>query len=122
MPPIEVGATRAIGAVSAELARKAGADKAGASRAVTGASAGQTTAAAVASSQAEQLRSEQPKSAISKSTLATSDALEPGQAPVDAERVSQIRKAVENGSYPLVPARIADAMIAAGMFLRSSKA
>ena len=36
----------------------------------------------------------------------------------DADRVAQIRKAVENGSYPLVPARIADAMIAAEMFLR----
>jgi len=108
MPPIEVGAPRAIGAVSAELARRAGADNA-----VAGASAG----SAVASAKANPSRP-----AISRSALATSDALEPGQAPVDAERVSQIRKAVENGSYPLVPARIADAIIAAGMFLRSSKA
>ncbi|MBI1402529.1 MAG: flagellar biosynthesis anti-sigma factor FlgM [Porphyrobacter sp.] len=33
--------------------------------------------------------------------------------PVDAERVAQIRAALEDGSYPLVPTRIVDAMIAA---------
>ncbi|TAD82461.1 MAG: flagellar biosynthesis anti-sigma factor FlgM [Sphingomonadales bacterium] len=37
--------------------------------------------------------------------------------PVDAERVAQIRNALRNGSYPLVPARIADAMIAAQVSL-----
>ncbi len=40
---------------------------------------------------------------------------------VDAERVTAIRKAVEDGSYPIVPARIADAMIAAGYLLRVGK-
>lgn len=43
---------------------------------------------------------------------------EAGQPTIDIERVAQIRKAVESGSYPLLPARVADAMIAAGMFLR----
>ena len=33
--------------------------------------------------------------------------------PVNKERIDQIRKALEDGSYPLVPAQIADAMIAA---------
>lgn len=33
--------------------------------------------------------------------------------PVDAERVAQIREALRDGSYPLVPTRIVDAMIAA---------
>lgn len=37
--------------------------------------------------------------------------------PVDGERVAQIRSAIAEGSYPLVPARIADAMIAAGLML-----
>lgn len=37
--------------------------------------------------------------------------------PVDTERVAQIRLAIAEGSYPLVPARIADAMIAAGLRL-----
>lgn len=45
-------------------------------------------------------------------------AFEAGQPTMDIERVAQIRKAVESGSYPLLPARVADAMIAAGMFLR----
>lgn len=47
--------------------------------------------------------------------------LDPGDPPVDAERVAQIRKAIENGSYPVVPAKIADAMIAAGLLLRIGK-
>jgi negative regulator of flagellin synthesis FlgM len=34
-------------------------------------------------------------------------------APVDAERVQQIRAALRDGSYPLVPTKIVDAMIAA---------
>lgn len=51
--------------------------------------------------------------------LVTSDALDPGEAPVDGDRVTVIRKAIEEGSYPVVPARIADAIIAAGMLLRN---
>lgn len=43
------------------------------------------------------------------------------EAPVDAERVAAIRQAVEEGSYPLIPTRIADAMIAAGYLLRTSE-
>ncbi len=35
--------------------------------------------------------------------------------PVDHERVQQIKKALQEGRYPLVPARIADRMIAAQM-------
>lgn len=33
--------------------------------------------------------------------------------PVDADRVAEIRNALRDGTYPLVPAKIADAMIAA---------
>lgn len=33
--------------------------------------------------------------------------------PVDTDRVAEIRNALREGSYPLVPAKIADAMIAA---------
>jgi len=40
-------------------------------------------------------------------------------APVDVDRVTQIRKAIEDGSYPILPTRIADAMIAAGYLLRA---
>ena len=37
--------------------------------------------------------------------------------PVDVERVALIRAAIVSGSYPLVPTKIADAMIAAGLRL-----
>jgi len=37
--------------------------------------------------------------------------------PVDAERVAQIRDALREGTYPLVPTKIADAMIAAQVSL-----
>ena len=53
--------------------------------------------------------------------VVASEALDPGAVPVDSERVVQIRKAVETGTYPLVPAKVADAIIAAGMLLRSPK-
>ena len=51
----------------------------------------------------------------------TSDAVKAGAAPVDQERVQTVRHAIETGKYPMIPARIADAMIAAGMLLRSPK-
>ena len=47
--------------------------------------------------------------------------LDVGPMPVDAERVGEIRRAIESGRYPLVPARVADAMIAAGLLLRRAK-
>ena len=40
--------------------------------------------------------------------------------PVDAERVDQIRKALEDGTYPVVPTQIADAMIAARLLLSTT--
>lgn len=46
-------------------------------------------------------------------SVETAAALGARDVPVDAERVEQIRAALRNGSYPLVPARIADAIIAA---------
>lgn len=53
--------------------------------------------------------------------LVLSGALDPGAPPVDAQRVAEICKAIEQGTYPLVPHRIADAMIAAGFMLRTGK-
>ena len=49
------------------------------------------------------------------------DALNPGEAPVDAGRVAQIRQAIADGSYPIIPMTVADAIIAAGLILRSAK-
>lgn len=48
-------------------------------------------------------------------------ALDPGEPPVDTERVVEIRRAIERGTYPIVPAKVADAMIAAGILLRTGK-
>lgn len=45
--------------------------------------------------------------------LEVGPALDPSKPPVEADRVSQIRKALEDGTYPLVPTKIADAIIAA---------
>jgi len=43
------------------------------------------------------------------------------EAPVDHARVAEIRKAIEDNTYPLVPAEIADAIIAAGLFTKVAK-
>lgn len=53
-------------------------------------------------------------------TFQPTEALDPGQPPVDVERVAVIRKAIETGAYPVIPTKIADAMIAAGLLLRAS--
>jgi len=39
--------------------------------------------------------------------------IDAAQPPVDSDRVAEIRDALRDGTYPLVPTRIADAMIAA---------
>jgi negative regulator of flagellin synthesis FlgM len=41
------------------------------------------------------------------------------EAPVDQDRVAEIREAIEHGRYPVIPTKIADAMIAAGFLLRN---
>jgi negative regulator of flagellin synthesis FlgM len=46
-------------------------------------------------------------------SLEVTGAAEAASPPVDAERVAQIREALRDGTYPLVPTRIVDAMIAA---------
>ena len=63
-----------------------------------------------------------PATAVSTSSgsgisVEISDASEAISPPVDAERVAQIRDALRDGSYPLVPAKIVDAMIAAQVSL-----
>lgn len=50
--------------------------------------------------------------------VARSDALSAGEKPpVNTDRVSEIRNAIKNGDYPLLPATVADAMIAASFIL-----
>jgi len=64
----------------------------------------------------------QPGSAVSPpaepGVIATAAAPTAGKSPpVDTERVSQIRNALREGTYPLQPAKVADAIIAANYFL-----
>ena len=59
--------------------------------------------------------------ASDSSAVVRSAALDPGPQPVDTDRVAEIRRAIERGQYPILPAKVADAMIAAGLLLRSGK-
>ena len=93
MPPFEVGPARAISAIESRLARE---------------TRGQGQGPEQAREKVEQ-------------AVVKSDALSAGEPPIDAERVQIIRKAVESGTYPVLPARIADAVIAAGLLLRSGE-
>ena len=104
MPPIEVGPARAISAIEARLARAAGGE---ALPGANGAAANRI--------------SEKTGKGLASTTVETSAALDPGSAPIDGERVKMIRKAVEEGKSPVTPAKIADAIIAAGVLLRSPK-
>lgn len=103
MPPIEIGgptgpqAPRPIGTLDSRSTRAAG-------DAIDG------KVAARPSGQAQ-----------AAATVVRSDALDAGAEPVDGERVAEIRRAIERGSYPVIPMRVTDAMIAAGMLLRSGK-
>jgi negative regulator of flagellin synthesis FlgM len=106
MPPIEVGSTRAIGPVTAGAT------------AATGAKPGIRNGAGVPAP----APAPKPASAVQTNPVQTSAALHAGAAPVDTDRVAVIRKAVESGTYPIIPTRIADAMIAAGVMLQSGKA
>lgn len=54
-------------------------------------------------------------------TVQTDARVKAGSAPVDAERVKQIRQALRDGSYPLVPSRITDAIIAARHMLSDAR-
>ena len=92
MRNIELGPVRPVGAIDVRIARQAN---------------GQAN------------RAEQGEEVAAP--VVKSEALDPGQAPVDAERVQLIRKAIESGDYPLVPTQVADAMIAAGLLLRNGK-
>ena len=94
MPPIEVGSAQGIRAIDARLARQT-------------APSPEPAPANVAS--------------VPVRPVAMSEALDPGAAPVDMERVQMIRRAIETDTYPVVPARIADAIIAAGIMLRTGK-
>ncbi|MEO5586142.1 MAG: flagellar biosynthesis anti-sigma factor FlgM [Novosphingobium sp.] len=49
------------------------------------------------------------------------DTLDPGATPINADRIAQIRRALHEGNYPILPTTVADAIIAAGLILRTAK-
>lgn len=53
-------------------------------------------------------------------TVETGNRVAAGPAPVDSDRVAAIREALQDGSYPIVPAKITDALIAARLMLSTS--
>jgi negative regulator of flagellin synthesis FlgM len=54
-------------------------------------------------------------------SAAAAQSLGAGAVPVDDDRVLQIRKAIADGNYPVIPSRVGDAIIAAGILVWSSK-
>jgi negative regulator of flagellin synthesis FlgM len=54
-----------------------------------------------------------PQSAVAETSLRQTAKALAAKPPVDAERVQQIKRALQEGRYPIVPAKIADRLIAA---------
>lgn len=59
--------------------------------------------------------------ANANSAVVRSRTVEAGEPPVDAGRVAEIARAIEQDRYPVLPMNVADAIIAAGLLLRSGK-
>ncbi len=97
MPPIETGPTRPIGRIDPV-------------------SSNWSTARTAGGSLKRMTNAEK-----AEATVVLGNAFNPGEAPVDAERVALIRQAIADGSYPIIPMTVADAIIAAGLILRSTK-
>ena len=63
-----------------------------------------------------------PAAAKDEAMVARSGETQAGKsAPVDHDRISDIRNALRSGNYPLLPAKVADAMIAARFILTDAK-
>jgi negative regulator of flagellin synthesis FlgM len=103
MSSFEIGASRPVGAVQLNTVQPA------AQTAVAADSTSTTPASTPASTTAQ---------TSAAAEVQTSLTVSAGTVPVDQTRVDQIRKAVQNGTYPLVPTKIGDAMVAAGLMLR----
>lgn len=104
MPSIELGPTTPVGATD-NSASRLWSDMAASSATHAAAGAGANGGTGAAD--------------VVPPAIETSVSTDAGEPPVDTDRVALIRHAVENGTYPIIPARIADAMIAAGMLLRT---
>lgn len=96
MPPIEVQGLRAVGGIDSRVAPRGDARN--------------EIAVRIGNDQG-----------LAKPAVSVGEMLDPGAPPVNAGRVAEIRKAVASGSYVVNPAGVVDAMIAAGLLLRSAK-
>lgn len=68
------------------------------------------------------VRAESAKGAVDQGvSVQTGAKVTAGTAPVDNERVQQIRQALREGNYPLVPSQITDAIIAARHMLSDAR-
>lgn len=96
MSSFEIGATRPVGAVQMNTVQPASQGAAPASPA--------------------------PVTSVTSGTapVETSPGISAGTVPVDQSRVAEIRAAVQNGTYPMIPTKISDAMIAAGVLLQKA--
>jgi len=115
MSSFEIGPTRPVGATPASAPIPSGPTPsvpAVAATAVPGPAVAAASPATAAPAPAA-------SPASAEKAVATSDATRAGDVPVQSERVAQIRRAIEEGRYPVLPVTIADAMIAAGMLLRT---
>jgi negative regulator of flagellin synthesis FlgM len=101
MPPIETRLTNPIGRIEAVSLN---------GRAVR-----------LASGSTDQSAKADTADAPGSSGVVLGDTLNAGAAPVDGDRVAQIRKALEDGTYPILPMTVADAIIAGGLILRIAK-
>ena len=63
----------------------------------------------------------QPKAETAAPSVEINAPLAGSEPPVDQGRIGEIRKAIEEGRYPVIPMRVADALIASGLLLRSGK-
>ena len=120
---LEVSATRPVGAVGGV---SVGALAGGVSGAQSGSTASLATPASGAGSGSPPSAgipygASSQSGSPSQASMVSTTALSAGSPPVNADRVVAIRKAIESGSYPLIPTKISDAMIAAGLTLRIRK-
>lgn len=94
MKPVEIGAARSIASIDSRATSEL--------QARAKENAASDTAGAVPAPAVSVLR----------------EGIDTGPPPIDTERVAEIRDAIESGTYPILPQKIGDAMVAAGMLLR----
>ena len=102
-PQFDTSAARTAAQVNSATTQAANAAPAPAAPAAQAPSTAQVSSAQVSSAQ----------SMVSSSTSA-------GSPPVDSDRTSAIKAAIKNGTYPILPTKISDAMIAASLILRTA--